>query len=107
MKTSMQVDLPRDMFELLKQRGEARGVTLTQQILEALAAYLDELDDPILLADDPIFYIAGATASAVGDLSTHHDHYLYHKDWQTRGERTESRLSLAPSARTGEPGLVK
>ncbi len=76
--TSPQVDLPHDMFELLKQRGEARGVTLPQQILEVLAAYLEEQDDPILRADDPIFYIASATASGVGDLSTHHDRYLYH-----------------------------
>ena len=84
---STQVDLPRDMFELLKQRGEARGVTLTQQILEVLAAYLEEQDDPILHADDPIFHIAGATASGVGDLSTHHDRHLYRKDWQERPKR--------------------
>lgn len=85
-----QVDLPRDMFELLKQRSEAQGITLSQQILEALAAYLDELHDPILLADDPIFRIAGATASTVGDLSIHHDHYLYHKDWQIQDKWTGS-----------------
>jgi len=75
----IQIDLPRDIFELLKQRGEARGVTPAQQILEMLTLYLKEQDDPILRADDPIFNIAGATGSGVGDLSTHHDRYLYRK----------------------------
>lgn len=82
-----QIDLPRDLFELLKQRGEARGVTPAQQILEVLTVYLREQDDPILRADDPIFHIAGAADSGVGDLSTHHDRYLYRKDWQEQPPR--------------------
>ncbi len=77
-----QVDLPRDMVELLKQCGEAQGLTLAQQILAVLTAYLEDHDDPILKADDPIFNIAGAMDSGVGDLSVHHDRYLYGKDWQ-------------------------
>ena len=35
-----QIELPRDVFELLKQRGEEHGITPTQQIVEALTAYL-------------------------------------------------------------------
>ena len=44
-------------------------------------------DDPVLRADDPIFHIAGAADSGVGDLSTHHDRYLYRKDWQEQPPR--------------------
>jgi len=43
---SAQIDLPRDMFELLKQRSEAQGLTLAQQILAVLTAYLEDYNDP-------------------------------------------------------------
>ena len=83
---SAQINLPRDMFELLKQRSEAQGLTLAQQILAVLMAYLEDYNDPILKANDPIFHIAGAIDSSVGDLSIHHDRYLYGKDWQEQSQ---------------------
>lgn len=85
-----QIELPRDVLELLEQRGEAQGVTPAQQIVEALTAYLKDEVDPVLQADDPILRIAASRGSNVGDLSTDHDRYLYRKDWQ---ERSQARVS--------------
>jgi len=77
-----QVDLPYEMAESLEQQSKVKGITLSQQILEALRAYLESQEDPILRADDIIFRIAGEMDSGAGDLSTNHDRYLYRKDWQ-------------------------
>ena len=74
---STHIDLPRDMADRLKQHSEAQGFTLAQQILAILKTYLENYQDPILKADDPILHIAGAMSSGVGDLSVHHDRYLY------------------------------
>jgi hypothetical protein len=79
-----QIELPRDVFELLEQRGEAHGITPAQQIVEVLIAYLKGEVDPVLQADDPILRVAAAMGSGLGDLSTNHDRYLYRKDWQER-----------------------
>ena len=85
-----QIELPRDVFELLEQRGKAHGMTRTQQIIEALTAYLQGEVDPVLQADDPILRIAAATGSNAGDLAMDHDRYLYRKDWQ---ERVQAKVS--------------
>jgi plasmid stability protein len=85
-----QIELPRDVFELLKQREEAHGITATQQIVEVLTAYLKGEADPVLQADDPILRVVAAMGSSVGDLSTNHDRYLYRKDWQ---ERVQAKVS--------------
>ena len=71
-----QVDLPYEMVESLKQQSKVKGITMSQQILEALRAYLESQEDPILRADDVIFRIAGEMDSGVGDLSANHDRYL-------------------------------
>lgn len=81
-----QIKLPRDLFECLKQNEEARGLTLPQQILEALRAYLESQDATVFQADDPILRLPAAMGSGAGDLSTEHDHYLYSKDWQEQGQ---------------------
>lgn len=74
-----QIELPRDMFNLLKERGEAYGITPAEQIVEALDAYLQGNADNMLQADDPILSIDGNVASDRGDLSANHDRYLYHQ----------------------------
>jgi hypothetical protein len=79
-----QIELPRDVYELLRQRGEKHGITPTQQIVEVLTGYLKGEIDPVLQADDPILRTAPAMDSGLGDLSTDHDRYLYRKDWQER-----------------------
>jgi len=83
-----QVELPRELFDLLKQRSEAKGITLPEQIREVVKAYLESQEDPILQADDPIYRIASGMDSDLGDLSTNHDRYLYRKDWQELQGRT-------------------
>ena len=72
-----QIELPRDVLELLEQCGEAHGITPAQQIVEALTAYLKGEVDPVLRADDPILRIAAETGSNMRDLSTDHDRYLF------------------------------
>ena len=57
-----QIELPRDVLEVLNQRSEAHGVTPAQQIVEALTAYLKAEVNPVLQADDPILRIAAAMA---------------------------------------------
>ena len=81
-----QIELPRDMFELLRQRGEKHGITPTQQIVEMLTGYLRDEIDPILQADDPILRAVPAMDNGLGDLATDHDRHLYRKDWQERVE---------------------
>lgn len=81
-----QIELPRDLFECLKQNGEARSLALPQQILEALRAYLESQDARVFQADDPILRLVAAVGSSAGDLSTEHDRYLYGKDWQEQGQ---------------------
>jgi hypothetical protein len=76
-----QVQIPRQVFALLKQRGEAQGTTLAQQIVEMVTAYLQGEVDPILRPDDPILALPAAEGTGPGDLSTNHDRYLYRKDW--------------------------
>jgi hypothetical protein len=85
-----QIELPRDLFELLRQRSKAHGFTETQQIVEALTAYLLGEVDPVLKADDPILRTV-AEGSGIGDLATAHDRYLYAKDWQERSQAEGSR----------------
>jgi hypothetical protein len=85
-----QIELPRDIYELLRQRGERYGITPTQQIVEMLTGYLKGGIDPILQVDDPILRAVPTMDSGLGDLSTEHDRYLYRKDWQ---ERAQARVS--------------
>jgi hypothetical protein len=82
-----QIELPRDVYELLRQHGEKHGTTPTQQIVEMLTGYLGGEIDPILRADDPILRAVPTMDSGLGDLVTNHDRYLYRKDWQKRVER--------------------
>ena len=75
-----QVYLPRNIYERLQKRAKDNDLTLAVQIREALEGYLEQLaaaEGPILRADDPIFEMIGMFASAEGDLSVNHDHYLY------------------------------
>ena len=74
---STRIDLPRDIVDSLERHSEAQGFTLAQQILAILQTYLENFQDPILKAGDPILDIAGAMSSGVGDLSVQHNRYLY------------------------------
>jgi hypothetical protein len=84
-----QIELPRDMFELLRRRSKEQGITPTQQIVEALTTYLQQETDPILQSDDPLLSAVPEMSSGLRDLSTDHDRYLYCRDWQARNPRAE------------------
>lgn len=73
------IELPRDLIESLQIRGDILGLTLAQQVRAALTAYLADVKEPILQADDTLFQLIGAIDSGKGDLAEHHDQYLYAK----------------------------
>lgn len=77
-----QVYLPRDIYAKLHERAEEQGITMAHQIREALEDYiakieLEEEDDGIWTADNPIFQMLGMFDSGLGDLALNHDEYLY------------------------------
>lgn len=86
-----QVYLPRDIYDKLKERTEAEGVTLAQQIREALTRYVVEVPKetapPILKEDDPIWNIIGMIDSGITDGSVNHDKYIYIRDWDLDEEK--------------------
>ena len=85
-----QVYLPRDIYEQLKDRADAEGITMATQIREALAQYVTEAptkeEGHILTADDPIWNIIGMGKSDVTDGSVNHDKYIYIRDWDPEDE---------------------
>jgi len=81
-----QIELPRDVYELLRQRGEKYGITPAQQIVEILTSYLKDEIGLVLQSDDPILCAVPAMDSGLGDLATNHDRYLYRKGSQERTE---------------------
>ncbi len=74
-----QIYIPRDMYEKLRARSEETGLSMAQQVREALREYLggDEDEGVILHEDDPIWQIVGAVSMGPSDVSVHHDRYLY------------------------------
>jgi hypothetical protein len=82
-----QVYLPRDIYDQLKNRADAQGLTLAYQIREALVDYIavvhedDEEELPILTEDDPIWDLIGAFDGGQEDGSVNHDRYIYGRDW--------------------------
>ena len=85
-KVRTQIEIPRDVFELLEQRGKVHGVTPNQEIVQVLTAYLKDEVDPVLRADDPLLGVSPTADTGLGDLSMHHDRYLYRKDWEQRAQ---------------------
>lgn len=88
-----QVYLPRNIYEQLKQRGNSEGLTLAQQIREALAQYVTEKTQPdeghILTADDPIWQLIGIAKGGPEDGSVNHDKYIYFRDWDPQEPEDE------------------
>lgn len=75
-----QVYIPGDIYEELKRRSESIGLSMAEQIRQALREYLDREEGVVLREDDPIWNIVGAISTRDGDLSIHHDKYLYGRD---------------------------
>ena len=80
-----QVYLPRDIYEQLKQRARAEGITMATQIREALGECVTEMNTwekgQVLTDDDPIWGLIGSGKSDVADGSVNHDKYIYVRDW--------------------------
>ena len=72
-----QVYIPRDVYDELKRRSKSIGLSMAEQIRQALREYLDREEGVVLREDDPIWNIVGAISTGDGDLSSHHDKYLY------------------------------
>ena len=73
-----QVYLPQETYDKLQCRSEAQGITMAEQIREALQDYLvKEVErDFILREDDPIWDLVGS-GEGPEDASIHHDKYIY------------------------------
>ena len=79
-----QVYLPQDIYEKLKNRAEEEGVTMANQIREALVEYVVEKPkkkEHILTSEDPIWQLMGIGESGITDGSVNHDKYIYARDW--------------------------
>jgi hypothetical protein len=72
-----QVYIPGDVYEELKKRSKPTGLAMAEQIRQALREYLEGEEGVVLRKDDPIWNIVGAISTGDGDLSIHHDKYLY------------------------------
>jgi metal-responsive CopG/Arc/MetJ family transcriptional regulator len=72
-----QIYIPRDVYEELKRRSKSTGLAMAEQIRQALREYLEREEGVVLREDDPIWNIVGAILTDDGDLSVHHDKYLY------------------------------
>jgi len=72
-----QVYIPGDIYEELKRRSKSTGLAMAEQIRRALREYLEREEGVVLREDDPIWNIVGAILTKDGDLSIHHDKYLY------------------------------
>jgi len=72
-----QVYIPEDIHEELKRRSKSMGLSMAEQIRQALREYLDREEGVVLREDDPIWNIVGAASSGPNDVSIHHDKYLY------------------------------
>jgi predicted DNA-binding protein len=72
-----QIYIPRDVYEELKRRSKSTGLAMAEQIRQALREYLEREEGVMLREDDPIWNIVGGVSTGDGDLSIHHDKYLY------------------------------
>jgi predicted DNA-binding protein len=72
-----QIYIPGDVYEELKRRSKSTGLAMAEQIRQALREYLEREEGVMLREDDPIWNIVGGVSTGDGDLSIHHDKYLY------------------------------
>ena len=76
-----QLYLPQATYRALVERAQKQGLTMAEQIRDAVDEYLkrteDEDEGVILRPDDPFFKMFGLFDSGIDDLGVNHDHYLY------------------------------
>lgn len=81
-----QIYLPIVLHERVQRYAKRHGVSMAAVIRRSLAQVLQE---PPRLSKrayerDPLWRIVGMARSRTGDLSEHHDHYLYGKPRRAR-----------------------
>ena len=81
------IQIPPDVMAVLDRRGREQGLSLADQVIEMVRAFLLGEVDPILQPDDPLLAVPVAEGSGLGDLASHHDRYLYARDGDDRTER--------------------
>ena len=75
----MQIYLAKNQHERLKTLSSSAGKSVAGIIREAVDRYLEEPGGKPLSPDDPLWDVAGAIDSGLGDLSETHDEHLYGK----------------------------
>ena len=68
-----------DMLRELKLRADEENCTVSDIIRKAIQAFLQR-ERQKNWDRDPLWDMVGAVATEDGDLSTHHDRFLYGKD---------------------------
>ncbi len=74
-----QIYLSDELYKNLRDRTNATGKSMAEQIRESLAFYFTELEANTPKPEDPVWQIAGRAKSNDHNISTHHDNYLYPK----------------------------
>jgi len=77
-----QIQLPSELLAVLNRRGQKEGLSLTDQVIEMVRAFLQSEVDPILQSNDPLLAVPVTEGSGLGDLAADHDRYLYRKEGQ-------------------------
>lgn len=74
------IQFPPEILAMLDSRSQKEGLSLADQVIEMVRAFLLGEVDPILQPNDPLLAAPVAEGSGLGDLAANHDRYLYRKD---------------------------
>lgn len=74
-----QIYFPDDLYRNLERQARSEDKSSAQVIREAVEMYLKGKNQEIDWDNDPLLKAVGVFASGKGDLSEHHDAYLYGK----------------------------
>jgi hypothetical protein len=69
---------PEDTLRVLKRKAEAENTTVADIVRTAVSEHLQR-EKAVNWAEDPLWNMVGSGRSEEGDLSVHHDKYLYGK----------------------------
>lgn len=74
-----QTCFPEDVLRKLKQKAHDNKTTVTEIVRSAVSEYMKK-EKTINWIEDPLWNMIGSSSSKEGDLSIHHDKYLYGKN---------------------------
>ncbi|MBU0567800.1 hypothetical protein KJ693_08290 [bacterium] len=74
----LNIELPGDQYEFLKQESTTRRVSVTGILRELIESYrFSKKTQRVDVEKDPLFKLGASFDSGAGDLSERHDDYLY------------------------------